>query len=60
MNRQSKIVYILFYTFALLVLIVTGHVKIKNFGNWWKECIDIIRKHKPTEDKDWMIYKHDK
>jgi len=61
MKTRIKIVWILFYCFALLILIVTGSVKITNFGNWWKACLDILKNQVYTEDKDWnLYYKHSK
>jgi len=61
MQTKIKIIWILFYCFALLVLIITGSVKSVYFGNYWKACLDIIKNQKYTEDKDWKLqYKHAK
>ena len=57
MNLKSKIIYISFYSFALLILILTGDVKIVHIGNFWRSYLDIIKRHSTEEYK---IYCHKK
>ena len=55
MKLQSKIIYILFYCFALLCLLITGSIKIKYVNNFWKEFVKLLKKKVNVEDGDFVL-----
>jgi hypothetical protein len=62
MKIRLKITWILFYLFALLLLVLNGSFRLKHLTNFWLVFKDTIAKHSDkTVDKDWTLhYKHDK
>ena len=64
MKLRTKFICILFYMFALLILVLNGSFRLKYLNNFWGEFKDIITKHcNKTEDKDYILtwkHKYDK
>ena len=48
--------------FALLILVLNGHVKMQHVRNFWKTFLETIKKPvKSDEDGDYiLVHKHDK
>jgi len=59
---KNKITWIFFYLFALLILILNGHIKKHHLHNFWIEFKNIIYKtSKSNEDGDYiLVHKNDK
>jgi len=62
MKLRVKITWIVFYIFALVILILNGHMKPKHLHNFWKEFLNIVKKSpRSDEDSDWtLVHKNDK
>lgn len=62
MKIKLKIIWICFYMFALLILCLNGHVKMRHVRNFWKEFLETIKKPtKSDEDGDYvLVHKNDK
>ena len=53
MKLKTRLIYILFYIFALLILILTGDVRAEHISNLWKEFKNILNKSSlATKDRN--------
>jgi len=55
MKLKVKIIWLLFYLFALSILLIIGEVKLKHIGNFWKECLNIIKRPSSSEDSAYIL-----
>ena len=62
MRLKTKFIWILFYCFSVLILILTGIIKIRHFSNLWKESRKVLfSMPKSVEDSAWkLVHKNDR